>query len=183
MVTVEVEGEQGGFEIVHSKTFGPTPSPVKPDIGDVGVVIVPVPLTSVHNPVPTAGMFPANVAVVEQTVCAGPAIEVVAPPVFINVIVSVLEGQGELSMVHINTFAPPPTPVIVVVGDPEDVIVPAPLIRVHVPVPTAGALPAIVKLVLQSDCVGPAFAVVGAVTPVIVTVDVDGGQGAFAIDH
>ncbi len=67
IVTVDVEGVQGGFEIVHSKTFGPTPNPVTPDVGEVGVVIVPAPLTNVHNPVPTVGVLPANAAVVAQT--------------------------------------------------------------------------------------------------------------------
>ena len=54
--------------IVHLKTFAPTPNPVTPDVGLPGVVIVPVPLTNVHNPVPTVGVFPAKVAVVAQTV-------------------------------------------------------------------------------------------------------------------
>ena len=41
-------------------------------VGLVGVVIVPLPLTSVQSPVPTSGVFPAMVAVA-QTVCGGPA--------------------------------------------------------------------------------------------------------------
>ena len=39
-----------------------------PDVGEVGVVIVPAPLIKVHKPVPTTGVFPASVAVVPQTV-------------------------------------------------------------------------------------------------------------------
>ena len=54
--------------IVHINTFAPTPNPVIPDVGDAGVVIVPAPLTSVHKPVPTVGVFPANVAVVPHIV-------------------------------------------------------------------------------------------------------------------
>jgi hypothetical protein len=183
IVTVDVEGVQGGFEIVHSKTFGPTPNPVTPDVGEVGVVIVPVPLTNVHNPVPTVGVLPANVAVVAQTLCGGPAIEVVGPPVFVSVTVLVEFGQGGFEIVHINTFAPAPTDVIVVVADPGVVIVPDPLTNVHVPVPDVGLFPAIVNVVLHSVWLGPAAAVVGATTPVIVTVDVVEGQGAFAIVH
>ena len=61
IVTVEDVAGQGGLVIVHWKTFVPKPKPVTPDVGDVGVVIVPAPLTSVHRPVPIVGVFPANV--------------------------------------------------------------------------------------------------------------------------
>ena len=150
MVTVDVEGVQGGLSIVHINTFGPTPSPVTPEVSEEGVVIVPAPLTSVHVPVPTTAVFPAKVAVVEQTVWFGPAIEVVGPPVFVIVTVLVEFGQGGFEIVHINTFDPPPTEVIVVVGEPGVVIVPAPLTSVHVPVPDVGVFPAIVNVVLQA---------------------------------
>ena len=39
-----------------------------PDVGDDGVVIVPVPLTKVQRPVPVVAVFPAKVAVVPHTV-------------------------------------------------------------------------------------------------------------------
>ena len=42
----------------------PKLNPVTPEVGEVGVVIVPVPAINVHNPVPTPGAFPANVEVV-----------------------------------------------------------------------------------------------------------------------
>jgi hypothetical protein len=52
----------GLFDIVHLNTY-PTPAvPVNVEVGLVGVVILPpVPLTMVHNPVPTTGVFPARV--------------------------------------------------------------------------------------------------------------------------
>jgi hypothetical protein len=52
----------GLFDIVHLNTY-PTPAvPVNVEVGLVGVVIVPpVPLTIVHNPVPTLGVLPARV--------------------------------------------------------------------------------------------------------------------------
>ena len=65
ITTSSVEGVQGGLEIVHVNVAVPgTLSPVTPEVGEVGVVIVPVP-TIVHNPV-SGGVtaFPANVAVV-----------------------------------------------------------------------------------------------------------------------
>jgi hypothetical protein len=42
----------------------PTVKPVRPEVGDAGVVIVATPAITLHTPVPTAGVFPANVAVV-----------------------------------------------------------------------------------------------------------------------
>ena len=52
--------------MVHSKIFEPDPIPVTPELGEAGLVIIPEPLTSVHNPVPVTGVFPARVAVVPQ---------------------------------------------------------------------------------------------------------------------
>jgi hypothetical protein len=61
MVTDVLVEAHGGFEMVHINTFAPTPNPVTVDVGDVGVVIVPAPLTNVHVPVPVVAVFPANV--------------------------------------------------------------------------------------------------------------------------
>ena len=63
------------FDVVHVNTFAPTPNPVTPDVGEEGVVIVPVPDVNVQVPVPTAGVLPAKVAVpgVSHTVWSVPA--------------------------------------------------------------------------------------------------------------
>ena len=53
MVTFELDGAQGAFEIVHAKTFVPNPKPVIEVVGDNELVIAPVPETNVHTPVPT----------------------------------------------------------------------------------------------------------------------------------
>src|SRR6266567_8861803 len=75
MVTSEVESVQVPLWIVQRKTFAPNPRPVTPDVGLLGVVIVPVPLTSVHVPVPTVGLLPARVAVlVSQKAWSAPAL-------------------------------------------------------------------------------------------------------------
>ena len=39
-----------------------------PDVGDEGVVMAPIPLTSVQVPVPIVGLLPASVAVVPHIV-------------------------------------------------------------------------------------------------------------------
>lgn len=63
-----VEGEQTPLLMVQRNVLMPTLKPVTPDVGDVGVVTTPVPAKTVHIPVPTTGVFPASVAVVEHTV-------------------------------------------------------------------------------------------------------------------
>ena len=68
MITSSVDTAHTPFVIVHLNVFAPTPSPVTPDVGDDDVVMAPVPVIKVHVPVPTNGVFPAKVAVVEQTV-------------------------------------------------------------------------------------------------------------------
>lgn len=50
---VAVEAAHGALEIVHAKILVPDPNPVTVVLGEVGLVIVPVPEMSVHKPVPT----------------------------------------------------------------------------------------------------------------------------------
>ena len=68
IITSSILGAHGTLDIVHLNVFAPTPNPVIPEVGLPGVVIVPVPLTNVHTPVPTVGVLPASVAVVAQIV-------------------------------------------------------------------------------------------------------------------
>ena len=67
-MTVSLDGGHDAFVIVHTNVFAPTVKPVTPDVGSLGVVTVALPAITVHAPVPTDGVFPARVAVVEQTV-------------------------------------------------------------------------------------------------------------------
>ncbi len=60
---MEVEAAQGAFPIVHAKTFVPTASPVIDVVGDNEFVIIPVPETNDHVPMPTVAVF-ANIVVV-----------------------------------------------------------------------------------------------------------------------
>ena len=58
--------------------LSPAVIPVTSDVGDVSSVIVAVPLVTVHNPVPTVGVFPAKVNVaVSHCVISVPASDVV----------------------------------------------------------------------------------------------------------
>jgi hypothetical protein len=65
--------------------------------------------------------------------------------------VSVEDVQGGLLIVHTNLLMPIPKPVNVLVGLEGVVIVPLPLDKVQVPVPTDGAFPANVALVPHID--------------------------------
>ena len=65
IITSSVEGVQGALEIVHRKVAVPgTAKPVTPEVGEVGVVMVAVPDTTLHAPVPTVGVLAAKVVVV-----------------------------------------------------------------------------------------------------------------------
>ena len=123
----------------------PTGTPVTVDVGDVGVVIIAVPLTTVHKPEPGAGLLPASVnEPLLQFVWFGPAAATTNRS-FLNETVAE-EVQTPLVTVHLNTaVVPAGTPVTVVVGEVGVVMVAVPLTSVHKPVPGAGLLPAIVN--------------------------------------
>lgn len=63
MAIVAVEATQGGFEIIHEKIFVPTASPVMDVVGDSEFVIMPVPETNDHVPIPTVAEFAFMVVV------------------------------------------------------------------------------------------------------------------------
>jgi hypothetical protein len=82
MVTSSVDAVQGELLIVHRNVYVVPAVPQKLDVGLVGVVIDPPdPLTILHKPVPTAGVFPARGTQVkpqvEAPVWSGPALAVV----------------------------------------------------------------------------------------------------------
>lgn len=60
IITVSVEAAQVPFTIAHTKIFAPTLNPVTADVGEIGLVGVPVPENNVHIPVPIVGAFPTK---------------------------------------------------------------------------------------------------------------------------
>ena len=76
IVMVSLDDRHVPFVIVHTNVFAPTDSPVTPEVGELGVITVELPAITDHAPVPTDGVLPAKVAVVEQTVWSGPAFDV-----------------------------------------------------------------------------------------------------------
>jgi hypothetical protein len=162
ITTSSNESRHGALEIVQRNVFGPTPRPVTADVGELGVVIVPDPLISVHTPVPTVGVFPASVAFGAQNVWSGPAFAGVGGAGPVITTVSVEGVHGGFVIVQTKVFGPAPSPVMPEVGELGEVIVPDPLISVQVPVPTTGVFPERV-LDVQAPASGPALAAVGAV--------------------
>ena len=67
IVTVSLDEGHVPLLVVHTNEFTPIVNPVTPDVGSPGVVTVALPAITVHTPVPTVGVLPANVAVVAQT--------------------------------------------------------------------------------------------------------------------
>lgn len=61
ILILSTEVEQVPLVIVHANVAeSPITKPVTPLVGDVGEVMVAVPDTSVHVPVPTVGVFPVT---------------------------------------------------------------------------------------------------------------------------
>ena len=68
ITTVSFEEGQLKLLIVQTNVLEPTLKFVVPDVGSLGVVTLPDPVSTVHAPAPTVGVLPANVVVVEHTV-------------------------------------------------------------------------------------------------------------------
>lgn len=88
-------------------------------------------------------------AVLEQIVCVGPALDVVGKSSRTIATVDIDAGHTPLLIVQRNTFTPTPNAVRPLFGKVGEVIVPAPEIKVQLPVPTAGVLPFKVATVAQ----------------------------------
>ena len=82
--------------------------PLKVDVFNAALLkLPPTPLTTVHAPVPVAGLFAAKVTVVKPQVAApvwsGPALDTVGAPVTVMVTLEVDAIQGALLIVQTNT--------------------------------------------------------------------------------
>jgi len=150
MLISSVEGVHTPFEMVQRNVLIPTLKPVTPEVGDVGVVTVALPAITVQAPVPTAGVFPASVAVVAHTLWSGPAAETVGTAFLVITTLSMDAAQGPFVIVHRNVLAPTPKPVIPETGEEGVVMVPAPVMSVQLPVPTSGVFPAKVAVVAHT---------------------------------
>lgn len=140
---------QAPLVMVHLKVaLVPTTNPVTPDTGSDGVVIVAVPDTTLHAPIPVTAVFPAKVVVVTlHKFCAAPALAVVGGAAILMMTSSVDAPQAGFDIDHLMVTLPGLKPVIVLVGDVGVVIVAVPATTVHKPAPVVAVFPASVVLV------------------------------------
>src|SRR5436309_1238547 len=102
ITTVSLDEGQLALLTVQTNVLAPTLRFVTPEVGSAGVVTLPVPVSTVHAPVPTDGAFAANVAVAAQTVPSGPAFADVGDASRVITTVSFEEGQLKLLIVQTN---------------------------------------------------------------------------------
>ena len=136
------------FVIVQRKVADePAVTPVTVVVAEDAVVIVAVPDTTLHAPVPVTGVFAAIVKVdVLHCVISEPAADVVGAASLVMVISSV-DVQVPFVIVQRNVAdVPAVTPVTVVVTEDDVVIVAVPDTTLHDPVPVTGVLAAIVNV-------------------------------------
>ena len=173
IITSSVDAPQAGLLMDHLKvTLLPAVKPVTVLVGEVGVVIVAAPDTTVHCPVPVLAVLPAKVVLVTlHRFWSDPALAMVAGAAILITIVSVDVAHGLLLMVHTRVaLVPTVMPVTALVGELGVLIVAVPDINVHKPVPTAGVFAAKVLLVtLHRPWSAPALAVVGRADTFMVT--------------
>ena len=136
--------------ISHSNTLDPNPSVITCEFGEVGVIINPGPVITFQTPIPTTGVLAANVAVLAQIVCDGPALDTLGLRSRCTMTVELEFAQTPLPMVQRNTFTPAPNPVKPVLNKFGEVIVPTPDTKLQVPVPTAGLFPFKVAVVAHT---------------------------------
>jgi hypothetical protein len=180
MITSSDEAAQAPFAMVHLNRLAPVPRPVTSETGLFGFAIEPLPLMRVHVPFPTRGVFPAKFVEVAHIVWSGPALETVGTASRVIVTSSEEGGQKALVMVQRNTLGPIPRFETSELGERGFPNVPAPLMRVHWPVPTEGIFPASEVEFKHTVLSGPAFAVVERV---ITTSSEEKEQGPFLIVH
>jgi len=134
ITTSSVEGVQVPLEIVQRRVAVPpeAANPVTPEVGEVGVVMVAVPDTTDHKPVPAAGVLPAKVAVVapQAGVISVPALAVVGVADTVTMVVAAgeLHAAGPLAITLTVAVPEKPEPHVTVP------VVPVPAIELPAPV-------------------------------------------------
>lgn len=164
---------QNPLLMVHlSIVVVPGANAVIPVEDKVGVVMVQVPLTILHTPVPVMGALPLKLAAeVLHMVRSAPASAAVAGSDTVIVTSSEVAVQVPLVMVHLKVVVLPGSKsVIAVTAELLTATVQDPLRMLHAPVPTPGVFADIaVAVTLQSSWSGPASAVVPVWSTVITT--------------
>ena len=157
------------------------------DVGELIVVIVPVPPIKLQVPTPTTGALAAKVVteLLTQTVCDNPAFATVGIASTCTLDVAVEAAHTPLEIVHCAMVVPVVNPVKLEFALLGVTIVPLPETIFHTPVPTLGifAFNTVLPVLTQMVCDGPALETVGTLSTCIVVVEMDVAQTPFAILH
>jgi hypothetical protein len=181
--TVDVEGGQTPFVMLHWKIFDPTLNPLTSELFKVLFESVEVPVNTDHKPTPIDGVFPLSVAVETQSVWLLPAFAGVGRSSRVIITVAVDAGQTPLVMLHWKILEPTLNPLT---GELFKLLfesVEVPVRTDHDPTPIDGVFPFRVAVETQSVWLLPAFAVVGRSSRVTETVEVEGGHTPFVMFH
>ena len=182
--TVLVEAGHVPLVIVHIKIVCPVVNPVTVALDELVGLIVPVPETSDHVPVPIEGLFAIRLVVkAAQIFWFVPASAVVGIALTFTETVLVDAGQVPLVIVHTKIFDPVLKLFTDELFEVGEVIVAPPDKTLHVPVPTKGLFAFNVAVETQRVCAVPAFAIVGMASTLIETVLVEAGQVPLVIVH
>ena len=152
------------MDIAHCNTLEPTAKLLAELVAEVLLLIVAIPETTVHEPVPTVGGLALRFTLGDeiQIDCVDPAFETVGKLSTCTVMLDVLKQPPLLSR-HCKTLFPTPKFVAELLKDPGVVIVPVPETTDQVPIPKVGALAArtVVGVLTQSVWLLPASAMPG----------------------
>src|SRR5690606_25585756 len=181
-------GVQVPFSTRHSRvTEVPAGTPVMVVLNAFGLVIVAVPDTTLHVPVPITGSAAAMVKVPSlHCSWSGPATAGDGKAWLVRMMSSNVSAHTPLSMVQRRVAeVPGAIPVMVVDGDEGLVMDAVPEIRVHCPVPTIGVLALIRKMLLLHCSIsgGPASATSGNALLVRTTWSTLSAQVPFSTRH
>jgi len=183
MVTVSEEAGQEPFAMVHTNLLFPLERPETEETAELTELIVPVPPTRVHVPVPVVAVLAEKTEVVAHITWSLPAFESVGKASTLITTVSREGGHEPLLMVHTKTLLPTDKPVTVDVEELEVVTVPVPEMSAHKAVPTDGVFAEKTDELEQIDWSVPALAIVGGASALIVTVSVEAGQEPLTMVH
>ena len=155
IVTSSVLAPQKPLLIVQRNTvLVPAVNPVIVVVDELAAVIVHVPLTILHNPVPITGVLPIIVAVdVLHCVWSAPAAATVAGSDTSIVTSSMVAVHVPLLIVQRNVVVVPGTKsVIVVTGELPTAIVQLPVTMLQLPTPTPAELADSAVVVVLHSC-------------------------------
>ena len=155
ILTDDCDGGQVPLLIVHFNMTSPGLRPLITERGSEGDTIVPDPVT-VHNPVPTSGVFADKDVLELHTVWPWPAFDAVGISSTKISTFDCEEGHEPFDMVQVNSFKPVFKPVTPVLGLSGAVMVPEPFVNDHEPLPLRGVFPFNVVVAEQIFCAGPA---------------------------